>query len=284
MNRYDRQQRIKGWRQDALSHAHLLVAGAGALGNELIKNLALMGVGHILIVDFDRVEFSNLPRSVLFRDADIGRPKASVAAQAASEINPDVDIHYIHGDLLHDVGLGFYRHADLVISGLDSIAARSHAGVCCSLAGVPFLDGGMWAMGGEVRWFLPGRGPCFECTLNREERPLAHERHSCTGFRESDTFEQHVPATVGTTATIAGILAQETARYLCGWEVNPGEAIVYNGLALTMHKSALPRDPKCPWHQPYKDVIELESGAAEIPGKPFWNWRRMIWADPQFWN
>ncbi len=268
-DRYDRQQRIKGWQQEALAQASVLVAGAGALGNELIKNLTLIGIGHILVVDLDRVELSNLSRTVLFRTSDIDRPKAQVAAEAVVQLNPDVDIRYIDGDLFYDVGLGFYRHSDLVVSGLDNLAARSQVGLSCSLAGVPFLDGGMWALGGEIRWFLPGNGPCFECTLNDEDRKRAYERRSCTGFRiqEDNPFLQRMPSTVSTTAVIGGILAQEVVRYLCGWEVTPGEAIVYNGLVQTMHKTSLPHDPECPYHRAYQNVIELESGTTELTAR-----------------
>lgn len=273
-DRYDRQRRIEGWSQSALLQAYVMVAGAGALGNELVKNLVLLGVGHILVVDFDRIETSNLSRTVLFRDADVGRSKAQAAVESAGRLNPEVNLCYIDGDLFYDLGLGFYRHADLVVSGLDSLAARSQAGLSCALAGVPFLDGGMWAMGGEVRWFVPGDGPCFECTMSDADREVAHERRSCTGFRfeYDESYERHVPSTVSTAAVIGGMLAQETARYLCGLEIHEGQAAVYNGLTLTMHRTELGRDPHCPYHTPYGDVIELgrrvdEMTASELLGR-----------------
>jgi adenylyltransferase/sulfurtransferase len=267
-DRYDRQRRVDGWDQDALDQAHVFVAGAGALGNELLKNLALLGIGHLLVVDFDRIERSNLSRTVLFRDADVGRPKAQVAAQAARQLNPQVDVRYVDGDLFYDVGLGFYRHADLVIGGLDNIAARSEVGLNATLAGVPFLDGGMWALGGEVRWFLPGDGPCFECTLTDADRERAHERRSCTGFRVAADGAAHPrPTTASTAAIIGGVLAQEAARYLCSWEIHAGEAAVYNGLSLTMHRATLSRDPECPYHTPYQDVVELDRRASEVTGR-----------------
>jgi len=258
--RYDRQQRIQGWDQKALAQARVLIVDAGALGNELLKNLSLCGVGHIGVVDFDRIELSNLSRTVLFRDEDIGRPKAQVAAEAATRLNCNVDIRHIDGDVFYDVGLGFYRHVNLTIGGLDNLAARSQVGLSCALAGIPFLDGGMWALGGEVRWFLPDNGPCFECTLTDDDRQRAYERRSCTGLRSEGiaSFDQRVPTTVSTAAVIGGILAQEAVRYLCGWRIQSGEAIVYNGLALAMHRAALSRNPDCPYHLPYQNVVELD--------------------------
>src|SRR6185436_1639963 len=84
-DRYARHRLIEGWDQERLAAARVLVAGAGAIGNEVIKLLALLGVGNILIVDFDHIEISNLTRSMLFRDADIGKSKALVAAERARE-------------------------------------------------------------------------------------------------------------------------------------------------------------------------------------------------------
>jgi molybdopterin/thiamine biosynthesis adenylyltransferase len=265
--RYDRQQRIEGWNQSALSAARVIVAGAGALGNEVIKNLSLLGIGHILILDFDRVELSNLSRTALFRERDVGRAKAEVAAERAAELNSEIRVRYINGDLFADIGLGFYRHADLVVGALDNLGARSQVGLSCGLAGIPFLDGGMWAWGGEVRWFKGGaEETCFECTMSDEDRKFAFERRSCTGFRQSDNEEaaRRVPTLISTSALIGGLLAQEAARYLCGWEIQGGEALVYNGLKLTLHRSALPRDPQCPYHKPYEHVTELQGSGANM--------------------
>src|SRR6476660_1500957 len=89
-DRYGRFRLISWWRQERLAAAKVLVVGAGALGNEVLKNLALLGVGTVYVIDLDEVEPSNLSRSVLFRAEDGGRGKAEVAARRAGEINPDV--------------------------------------------------------------------------------------------------------------------------------------------------------------------------------------------------
>ena len=266
-DRYARQRMITGWDQQRLASARVLVAGAGALGNEALKNLALMGVGNLLLVDFDRVELSNLSRTALFTAADIGRPKVEAAAQSLQRMNPDVAVHTIFGDLFYDVGLGQYRHSDLVIGCLDNLAARSQVGLNCNLAGVPYLDGGMWSMGGEVRWFFAGDGPCFNCTLSPEDQARAGERRSCTGFQmNEEPGEARLTPTVATTAAIiGGMLAQEAVKWLSGFPVAKGKAIVYNGQALRLHQSELSRNRDCPVsHTPYPDVIELPGQAEEV--------------------
>src|SRR3954464_10097083 len=97
--RYDRQQLLTWWDQPALADSRVLVVGAGAIGNELLKNLVLLGVGSITVMDLDVVARSNLARCVLFRGADEGQPKASVAAAAAGALNPDVDVAGIVADI-----------------------------------------------------------------------------------------------------------------------------------------------------------------------------------------
>src|SRR5678816_2157139 len=100
--RFDRFKLIGWWDQQRLARARVLVIGAGALGNEIIKNLALLGVGQLLIADMDRVENSNLSRSVLYREHDNGALKATTAAAAARDIYPDVKAHAFNGNIVHD--------------------------------------------------------------------------------------------------------------------------------------------------------------------------------------
>jgi len=90
-DRFDRFKLIGWWDQQRLRSARVLVIGAGALGNEIIKNLALLGVGNVVIADKDTIENSNLSRSVLYREADAGRSKAVVAAAAARDIYPAIN-------------------------------------------------------------------------------------------------------------------------------------------------------------------------------------------------
>src|SRR4051812_41735325 len=152
-DRYARHRLIDGWDQDRLSQAAVMVAGAGAIGNEVIKLLALLGFGHILIVDFDTVEISNLTRSPLFRESDIGRPKSEVAAVRAREINPQIVVRALQGDLEYDVGLGIVRSMDLVIGCLDSLDARLALNRACQRTRTPWLNGAIEVMVGEVSLF-----------------------------------------------------------------------------------------------------------------------------------
>src|SRR3989304_381548 len=115
---------ISWWERDKVKQAKVLVIGAGALGNEVIKNLALMGVGNIFIIDFDKIEAANLSRSVLFRESDNNRSKAEVAAARAKAVNPEVHIQYLNADVTTGLGLGIIRRMDAIIGCLDNREAR----------------------------------------------------------------------------------------------------------------------------------------------------------------
>src|ERR1019366_8148209 len=102
----DRQERIAWWEQSRLAKAHVAVIGAGALGNEVLKNLALMGVGNVYIFDSDVIETSNLSRTVLFGKETLGQSKAVVAADCASRmnVNPNSNTKGFVMDVVWDLG------------------------------------------------------------------------------------------------------------------------------------------------------------------------------------
>ena len=150
-DRYSRLRLIAWWDQEKLAQARVLVVGAGALGNEVLKNLALMGLGHIYIVDFDQVEESNLTRSVLFRRNDCGRSKAEAAASALKDLNPDLEILALNADILTDLGLGMVAEMDVVMGCLDNREARLWLNRMCWKTGTPWIDGGIQEINGVVK-------------------------------------------------------------------------------------------------------------------------------------
>src|SRR5256885_6135492 len=113
-NRCERFKLRGGGAQPRLSRARVVVVGAGALGNEIVKNLSLLGVGNLFIADLDRVENSNLSRSILFREADNGTFKAEAAVRGARDVYPKVKAQPFVGNVVYDLGLGVFRWADVV--------------------------------------------------------------------------------------------------------------------------------------------------------------------------
>ena len=161
---------LSWFKKEKVKNARVLVAGAGALGNEVVKGLALFGIGHIYVVDFDTIDISNLTRSVLFREEDAFSHayKADIVAKRAMEINPQIKVVPIVGNLFSEVGFGLYRSVDVVIGCLDSRIARYLLNRLCMRAGKTWIDGSIENMTGVVRVFSPGHS-CYECSLSREE-------------------------------------------------------------------------------------------------------------------
>src|SRR5436309_6389298 len=181
-DRFHRFKLISWWDQDRLRNAKVLVIGAGALGNELLKNLALLGVGNVLVADMDRIENSNLSRSVLYRAKDNGELKATAAARAAKEIYPDLNVRAFNGNIVYDLGLGVFRWADIVLGGLDNREARLAINRACWKVRKPWIDGAIEQIQGVARVFSPlvhPDGPWYECTMSPMDWTLLANRRSC---------------------------------------------------------------------------------------------------------
>lgn len=229
-DRFDRLRRISWWNQDLMSAAKVLVIGAGALGNEVLKNLALLGAGNVFIADLDSIEPSNLSRSILFRERDSGRPKAQVAAEAIRDVYPGICVNWFQGDVIYDLGLGVFQWADVVIGGLDNREARLWINRYCWKTNTPFIDGATEILQGVVRVFVPPDGACYECTMSRADWDVLEERRGCAGMRPEGLPAVRVPTTPVTASIIAAIQCQEAIKILHGLEGLSGQGLVFNGV------------------------------------------------------
>jgi len=214
VDRYHRQNLISWWDQDHLANAKVLVVGAGALGNEIVKNLVLTGVGQIIITDFDHIEYSNLARCVFFRPEDEGRSKAEVLAERAAALNSDVDVIGIDGDVRLTVGLGLIDEVDLVIGGLDNREARLFVNQACWKTGTPWIDGAIAGLMGVVRVFIPPETACYECTMSERDHELIAARRSCALLSKEQMAEGKVPTTATSASVIGAMEAQEAVKLL----------------------------------------------------------------------
>ena len=248
---------LSWWKHDTVRAATVMIVGLGALGNEVAKNLALLGIGRLIIVDRDTVEFSNLSRSVLFRESDQGRRKTEVVAEQIRALNPDVDVLALHGDVTMDVGLGLFRRVDVAIGCLDSRAARLWLNDSCYLAGIPWVDGAIQDLFGEVRVFTPGFGACYACTLSASDWRIIREARPCNGLAVGNILEGRVPTTPTIGSIIGGIQSQEALKLVHGMPSHPGKAFVFRGLTTEADLVTLPRKDGCQSHYTLPEVMEL---------------------------
>lgn len=258
-DRYSRLRLIPWWDQERLSSACIMVVGAGAIGNELIKNLALLGVGKILIFDMDSIENTNLTRSVLYRRSDVGRYKAEVAAERAMEMNPDVRAKAFVSNIIDDVGLGVFRRMNVVLGGLDNREARLAINQSCYKVGRPWIDGAIEVLNGFARVFVPGHGACYECTMTETDWKLINKRKSCALLTHEQMAEGKIPTTPTSSSIIAGIQVQEMLKLLHhdrGLPVLAGRGYVFNGLTHDSYVVEYQEKPDCMSHETYEPILE----------------------------
>lgn len=242
------------YRQDVIRQAKIMVVGAGALGNEVLKNLALLGAGHLFVVDFDAIEVSNLTRSVFFRADDRGRAKVDVMAERVQALNPDVSVIPVRGDITCDVGLGVFRAMDIVIGCLDNRAARLAVNRACWRVGRPWVDGALHVADGSVRVFVPPEGACYECLMNRRDYELLNMRYACPPA----SIMEGVQITTPMSASIIGAMqVQEAVKLLHRRPVAGGQGTVYSAETLRTTAISYPRRADCPAHEQYDPVIAL---------------------------
>lgn len=250
-DRYGRFRLISWWDQDKIAAAKVMVVGAGALGNEVLKNLALLGVGHVYVVDYDTIEATNLTRSVLYRAADEGKPKCERAAAKVQEMNPDVAVCALNGNVLADVGLGVFGEMNVVVGCLDNREARLWVNRQCWKVGVPWVDGGIQEISGVCKVFVPPASACYECAMTEMDYKLINLKYSCPLLKREEILEGKVPTAPTISSIIAGLQTQEVLKLIHGMDVKAGAAMVFNGVANNFYTTAYPRRENCLSHETY---------------------------------
>ena len=263
-DRYSRTRLIPWWDQEKISSARILVVGAGALGNEILKNLALLGFLHVVIVDLDQIEISNLSRAILFRPSDVGSYKAEVAARAYRELLPQADVQPLVANIMQDCGLGLFAWADLILAGLDNREARLWINRSAWKVQRPWIDGAIEGVNGVCRVFLPGTAPCYECTLGETDWALLQRRMSCNLLLHEPKALGRVPTTPTISSIIAGMQVQEAVKWLHDLPTLAGKGYVFEGIGHTSYVVEYTENPQCLSHYTFAKRVELSSQSSEL--------------------
>ena len=267
---------LSWFKQDKVRNAKVLVVGAGALGNEVIKNLTLFGVGTIFVCDFDRIELSNLTRSVLFREKDAYEHsyKAEVAAKRAMEINPQIKVIPIVGNLFSEVGLGIYKDVDVVIGCLDSRIARYLLNRLCMRVGKTWIDGSIENMTGVVKVYAPGVN-CYEGNLSREEFNNIMLRTGCADVVRAQTSAGRVATTPISASIVGAMQAQEAMKIIHTSDGEPtpfktlsGKMWRFEGMTNTINTYKYSSwKNNCPAHERWTEIIQCDELSADMKVK-----------------
>lgn len=253
-DRYHRLRLIKWWNQKRLSESVVVIAGAGALGNEAIKNLALLGVGRLIVCDFDSIETSNLTRSVLFRERDVGRLKVEVACERAMDLNSDIEAVPVHGDLRFVLGYGLVRRADVILGCLDSLEARYYLNHHAMKTNTLYIDAGLDHVNGDVMTFDAATGPCYECQMRSNEKKELKRRQSCLKLSREDIALGKVPTAPTISSIIAGMQAQIAVRHIHNRPIPKGRRLGMYGMTDLTFDYTLEKDDGCLTHE-YTDPL-----------------------------
>ncbi|NQU85085.1 MAG: ThiF family adenylyltransferase [Mariniphaga sp.] len=253
-----------------VAKATVMVVGAGALGNEVLKNLALLGVGNIIIVDFDRIEYSNLTRSVLFRTTDAEKQayKSEIAAERIKEINPEINVIWLNGDIEKEVGLGYFRASNVIIGCLDSILARYVVNNYAFRLNKPWIDGGIRNLDGHASVYDKGKA-CYACSLADESKQNMAIREGCADvFQESLSFGR-VATTPISASIIGAVQVQEALKIIHGYKDGDrfenfqvcrslnSKSFYYEGMNMDAYSIISPNYfDNCPHHDSWENIIE----------------------------
>ena len=263
-DRYSRLRLIPWWDEAKIRAARVLVVGAGALGNEILKNLALLGFQKIVVIDLDRIEESNLSRAVLFRDTDVGKFKAEAAVSSYESLCPGAQVHALSADVIHQVGLGLFAWSDLILAGLDNREARLWINRAAWKTNRPWVDGAIEGINGVVRVFVPGSPPCYECTLGETDWALLERRMSCNLLLAEADVQGKVATTPTISSIIAGIQVQEAMKLIHGLPTLAGRGYIFEGLNHTSYVVEYTSNPDCMSHYTFGRLIRLDERSGDL--------------------
>jgi molybdopterin-synthase adenylyltransferase len=213
-DRFARHRLIEGFSQELVASLKLAVIGAGAIGNELVKNLLLVGVGAIDLYDFDKVERSNLTRSLFLRESDIGLNKAQAVIARAQELYPASALRAFPGAIARKLSLAQMADYDVVIAAVDNLEARLRINEMALLSKSNWINLAIDARSAVVDVFPMGSAStaCYACSLPHTAFERLAARYSCGGLQRAAWLERKVPTTTITASSAAALGCSELLR------------------------------------------------------------------------
>jgi len=232
MLRYKRQIDIPGFgirAQKRLKRAQVVVAGAGGLGSAVLTYLAAAGLGHITIIDSDKVELSNLNRQTLYQNKDTNKSKVQCAVNTLKQLNPDIEIHGIDAKIEKDNIEGLLKGAKALVDCVDNFHTRYVLNNSALKQDIPLFHGACYGFEGRATTIVKKKTACLRCMV-----PV--------------TPRKEVYPIIGSVAgTIGTIQATEVIKYFTGaGSLLLNKLLVLDSLFWRSELVDIERNPKCP--------------------------------------
>ena len=230
IERYRRQIAIPGFgieAQKKLSRARVAILGLGGLGSAVSIYLTVAGVGHLKVIDRDKIEKNNLNRQILYTEEDLGKWKVEVAEEKLREMNSDIEVEGLREEINEDNIRELIRDADVVVDCLDNFETRFLVNRAVVELNKPFFHGACRAFYGQVMTIIPRVTPCLRCV-----------------FPESIPKDRSI---IGVTAGLVGLIeATEVIKYLTGTgECLYGKILIYDATRMSFDIIEVDRNPDC---------------------------------------
>jgi len=231
LERYGRQIMMVGFGeagQEKLKKAKVFIAGAGGLGSPIAIYLANAGIGTMRLVDFDKLELSNLNRQILHWPKDVGRLKVDSAREKLNAMNPEMKLEAMNETITEDNVLELTKGFDVIVDAMDNIKTRYILNGAAIKQGVPFVHGAIYGLEGRAMTVIPGKTACLQCIYH--------------GIPPRAKF----PVLGVTPAVIGCIQATEVIKYLVGiGELLANRILIYDGLNMKFMEINVSRNPNC---------------------------------------
>ncbi len=222
--------------QTKICSTSVLCIGAGGLGSPVILYLAAAGIGKIGIVDFDKVDLSNLHRQIIHSSLDIGRAKTDSARDAIRKINPDVQVELFDTKLTGHNALEIIQKYDIVVDGSDNFPTRYLTNDACVMLRKPNIYGSIFKFEGQASVFAPHLGgPCYRCLYPEPPPPGAVPSCAEAGV-------------LGVLPGLIGVIQATEVLKLATGAGKPliGRLLLFNALEMKFKEIKVRKDPQCP--------------------------------------
>ncbi|MDA0691823.1 MAG: molybdopterin-synthase adenylyltransferase MoeB [Nitrospinae bacterium] len=237
---------VGGVGQVKMLEAKVLLIGAGGLGSPAAYYLAAAGIGNLGIVDFDRVDLSNLQRQIIHSTERIGMLKTESAKKTIEALNPDVKVTTFNEMLTSQNIMRIFEGYDYILDGTDNFATRYLINDACVMTGKTNIHGSIFRFEGQATVFKPGAGPCYRC-LYPEPPPPGLVPNCQEG---------------GVLGVLAGVIGNlqvvETLKLILGkGKTLVGTLLIYDALNTEFRRLKLKRDVNCPVCSENPTITEL---------------------------